>query len=432
MARALLLVFVVAACGCARAPEVTIDGEVLVGVREHGVHAFLGVPFAEPPVGALRWRAPQPLQSKPGRRDADAFAAACMQTPRILDWYRDMAESFGGSRDYYDELRTSEDCLYLNVWTPSLDAGAALPVMVWVHGGSNKSGWSYEPNYHGHALAAEGAVVVSVAYRHGLFGFLSHPEMAGQEAVANFGLWDLIAALQWVRAHIAEFGGDPSRVTLFGESAGAENILALMLAERAQPLFQRAILQSTAAFGIDMPTLEDERRRGAELARLAGADSLAGLREADAARLLELYSERFDDHYHSPALDGQLFRESPWAAIEHGRFAHHALIIGTNAAEWLDSIDRGVTAADLAETARERARIGGARDRCRRTRPAAGDGPPAHGRRHAVPCAGRRGPAQRGGRPGVDVFLHPRARGPGRTIARRVSRRGDSVRFRDA
>lgn len=359
MARVLVLFVMLAAAGCDRTPSVSVDGELLLGKREHGVHAFFGVPFAEPPLGALRWRAPQPLVTKLERRDASAFAPACMQTMRILDWYRYMAETFGGSRDYYADLDISEDCLYLNIWTPSLEPDAALPVMVWVHGGSNKSGWSYEDNYHGDVLARQGVVVISVAYRHGAFGFLSHPEMAGQQAVANFGLWDLVAALEWIRAHVARFGGDPARVTLFGESSGAENILALALSPRAQPLFRRAILQSTARFGLDIASLDAERRRGSELARLAGAGSLAELREIDAAQLLELYSEHFDAHFHSPVIDGHLLVDSTWAAIESQRFADHELIIGSNADEWLDSIDRDLTSDDLVARARDLSRIGG-------------------------------------------------------------------------
>ena len=134
--------------GCNRAPGVEVDGEILLGkyVEDGTVAAFFGVPFAEPPTGDLRWRSPQHLKNRVRRRTVVDFAAACMQTMRILDWYRYMAETFGGSRDYYRDLEISEDCLYLNVWTPTLKHDANLPVMVWVHGGSNRSGWSYEPN----------------------------------------------------------------------------------------------------------------------------------------------------------------------------------------------------------------------------------------------------------------------------------------------
>ncbi|MDH3533599.1 MAG: carboxylesterase family protein, partial [Gammaproteobacteria bacterium] len=235
-----LAVLVLVACE-ESPPTVTVNGEVLLGkyVEDGKVAAFLGVPFAEPPVGARRWRAPQTFEGKVEQRSVIEFAPACMQTMRILDWYRDMAELFGSSADYYEDLDISEDCLYLNLWTPTLDSQARLPVMVWIHGGSNKSGWSYEPNYHGHKLAQEDVVVVSVAYRQGVFGFLSHPEMPADEPQANFAYWDLIAALRWIQDHIGRFGGDPQRVTLFGESAGAQNILALTFAHAADGLFHR-------------------------------------------------------------------------------------------------------------------------------------------------------------------------------------------------
>ena len=188
MKKLCLLLSIVALAGCERAPVVDVNGEALSGkyVEDGKVAAFLGVPFAEPPVGDLRWRAPQPLVNTVAKRDVTEFAPACMQSMRILDWYRGLAVALGGFADYYEDLEVSEDCLYLNVWTPTVDDSAKLPVMIWVHGGSNKSGWSYEPNYHGHKLAQQDVVVVTVAYRQGMFGFLSHPELPRDKPVANF------------------------------------------------------------------------------------------------------------------------------------------------------------------------------------------------------------------------------------------------------
>jgi para-nitrobenzyl esterase len=357
--RKLLLVVLVFLYGCDNTPRVTVDGELLVGKRVDDVAIYLGVPFAEPPVGDLRWRGPQPLTSRVEQRDATEFAAACMQTMRILDWYRYMAETFGASRDYYDDLEVSEDCLYLNLWTPTLDDTARLPVMVWVHGGSNNSGWSYENNYRGHVLAPQGVVVVTVAYRQGLFGFLSHPDLNNADAVANFGLWDLVAALQWIQDNIEQFGGDPDRVTLFGESAGGQDILALMLAEPAQSLFHRGVLQSTAGYGISMPSLDSERQRGADLGDVIGADSIDELRQVDADKVLTVYTENFDDYYHSPAIDGQLITGSTWEAIQAHEFGNHDIMVGTNRDEWLDFIKGDASADDLARAARNNARIGG-------------------------------------------------------------------------
>ena len=322
--------------GCEQGPpKAELNGETLVGKHmENGaVMAFLGVPFAEPPVGDLRWRAPQPMAAKAGERDATQFAAACMQTMRILDWYRYLAEMFGGSRDYYEDLEVSEDCLYLNVWTTSLKASAKQPVMVWIHGGSNKSGWSYEPNYHGHKLAQEGVVVVTVGYRQGVFGFLSHKDMDPDEPVANFAYWDIIAALEWIQDNIDEFGGDPSRVTLFGESAGAQNIVALMFSAAADGLFHRGIAQSTPRFG-----LSQSSSLAAEQERAAGLAALEALRDVSAAEVLAAYTDAFPDYYHVAAIDDQLFTKTAWEHLQAEEIPRMPLIIGTNDHEWYDSL----------------------------------------------------------------------------------------------
>ena len=329
--------------GCERGPPaVAIGGETLQGqVAKSGeVFEFLGVPFAEPPVGDLRWRAPQPLTTKNTVRDATRFAPACMQTMRILDWYRYLAELFGESAEYYDDLEVSEDCLYLNIWTASLDAAENLPVMVWIHGGSNNSGWSYEPSYHGHKLAEDGVVIVSVGYRQGVFGFLSHADMDPDEPVANFAYWDIIAALEWIRDNIEKFGGDPARVTLFGESAGAQNVIALMFADAAAGLFHRGIAQSPPRFGINPSTLEAERARASTLATALGLedDSLQALRAVPAAELLAAYTETFPEYYHVAAVDGQLIERPAWDVAESGEFENLRLIIGTNDHEWYDSL----------------------------------------------------------------------------------------------
>ncbi|MDX1517290.1 MAG: carboxylesterase family protein [Woeseiaceae bacterium] len=353
MTRTATAVIAVVAClllaSCAQDPRAVADGESLRGFvdADTGVMAFLGVPFAEPPVGKLRWAAPQPLGDKRRSRDVTAFAPACMQKPRILEWYRDYAEIFGAPRDSYPPLDVDEDCLYLNVWTPATAPARLMPVMVYVHGGSNNSGWSYEIPYHGQHLAKQGVVVVTIAYRLGAFGFLSHPDLGG-EAVANFGLWDQVAALRWVERNIAAFGGDPDRVMVFGESAGAENILALLFAEPAAGLIDRAALHSTAGFGLFQPTLDDERRRGAKLAAALGvADSVDALRKVPADRLLDVYDAHFADHYHSPAIDGQLIRESTWDDIRHEPVPPVPIIIGTNADEWLEYVEQDASMDDV-------------------------------------------------------------------------------------
>lgn len=346
----LALVVLSMAQGCTNEPSVLAGGELLVGKREAGVFAFLGVPFAEPPLGELRWRAPQPYVPRYQPRDTTAFAPACMQTSRILDWYRYMAETFGGSRDYYPDLETSEDCLYLNLWTPKLAGKAALPVMVWLHGGSNISGWSWEKNYYGSKLAGEGVVVVTIAYRVGLFGFMSHPDMDPSEPVANFALWDIIAALGWIRDNIASFGGDPGRVTLFGESAGAQNIFALMAAKPARGLFHRAVLESAGGIRSDLQPLAETQQLGTDLGNamgFSGEDELERLRGAPADELLERYVAEVSSDYQDPTLDGRLFERSPGDTFRAGDFGDFSLIAGTNAAEWWDYIETDAGPDDL-------------------------------------------------------------------------------------
>ena len=165
---------------------------------------FLGVPYAAPPVGELRWRSPKPPVTPTGPVDATRFAPACYQGMHIVDWYRGVVRGFGGDPATVIAPEFSEDCLYLNAWTPSLGDSQLRPVMVYVHGGSNKGGWAYEPNYVGEMLARKGVVVVSVAYRLGALGFFSHPDLAE----SNFALQDLAAALHWVRDNVAAFGGE--------------------------------------------------------------------------------------------------------------------------------------------------------------------------------------------------------------------------------
>ena len=363
----LSILFLVSLSACGqKPPTVQAGGELLEGlyVEDGRVAAFLGVPFAEPPIGERRWRGPQPLAEKQEVRKTTAFAPACMQQMRILDWYRYMAETFGGSRDYYDDLEVSEDCLYLNIWTPTLSEGANLPVMVWIHGGSNDSGWAYELSYHGHNLAQRGVVVVSVAYRVGVFGFLSHPDLDRNEPVANFGLWDIVAALEWLQRNIGQFGGDADRVMLFGESAGAQDILALMAADPADGLFQRAALQSNAGYGLpgEIFSLGNEERRARHLATHLGIDeneSLGALRALPAQQLLDEYDGLFANYYHSPAIDGQLITEATWESVRSGDFGDRQIIIGTNRDEWLDFIGADADAKDLFEAARGMAYIDG-------------------------------------------------------------------------
>ena len=201
------------------------------------IRIFRGIPFAAPPVGELRWQPPRPVSPWEGVRKATAFGNRCMQAPIFSDMI------------FRDEM--SEDCLYLNVWTPARAATERLPVMVWIYGGGFQAGSASEPRQDGEKLAGKGVVVVSFNYRLGVFGFLAHPELtreSGHNASGNYGLLDQVAALQWVKANIAAFGGDPGKVTIFGESAGSFAVSALMASPLAQGLFHRAIGESGAFF----------------------------------------------------------------------------------------------------------------------------------------------------------------------------------------
>jgi para-nitrobenzyl esterase len=265
--------------------RVRVQGGVLVGTVDRGVESFKGIPYAAPPIGALRWTLPRPVTPWPGERAADNFGPSCMQSsiPRNVPPSSHAAQ-------------LSEDCLTLNVWAPQAAKNAA--VMVWIHGGGNDSGSSADSYYDGTEFARDGIVLVSVNYRLGSFGFQPH------NGAANFGLWDQVAALGWVRDNIASFGGDPTRVTLFGESAGGQDTLALMTAIPARGLFQRAIVESGGGGWRPPPTL----------AELEGGHDAAANRDPD----------------WGPTVDGHLLKEPPLSAFAAGRFAHISVIIGTN------------------------------------------------------------------------------------------------------
>jgi len=205
------------------------------------VRAFKMIPFAAKPIGDLRWKPPQPATPWQGVRRADYSSPSCMQAPMVTPV----------SLLYTREEVSSEDCLYLNVWTPAKSSNDKLPVMVWIHGGANAIGSASDPTYDGAALAKKGVIVVSANYRVGVFGFLAHPDLtkeSGTNASGNYGLMDQVAALKWVQKNIAAFGGDPNSVTIFGQSAGSLNVSLLTASPLAKGLFHRAIGESAAAF----------------------------------------------------------------------------------------------------------------------------------------------------------------------------------------
>src|ERR1039457_654208 len=264
-----------------RSVEQRTANGVLEGVvsADGKVRTFKGIPYAAPPVGPLRWKAPQPAAPWTGVRQATGYGARCMQAPI----YSDMI---------FHDTGPSEDCLYLNLWMPATPVQPKLPVMVWIYGGGFAAGATSEPRQDGGNLSKKGVVVVSMNYRLGIFGFFSHPALAresGHNAAGNYGLLDQVAALKWVKDNIADFGGDPGNVTIFGESAGSFSVSALMASPLAQGLFKRAIGESGAFFGDTLPLQPHAKTEKADLefAKSRGAKSLAALRAKPAEEILQ-------------------------------------------------------------------------------------------------------------------------------------------------
>lgn len=326
--------------------SVMLGEQKLLGEWRDNIAVFKGIPFAEPPVGELRWQATVAPVLSPGERPAREFAPACMQGEQMVQWYRDVAGTFGAAPGVVEDIQVSEDCLYLNVWTPTLGKQKNLPVMVWMHGGSNKGGWSYEPNYLGEKLAQKDVVVVTISYRLGVFGFFSHPQLSRQQAVsANFALLDQIAALQWVQQNIHQFGGDPARVTLFGESAGAADIGYLMASPLAVGLFHRAIHQSAGFEMLNRETLDDEQQRGLmlglQLDIANDSSAISKLRAVSAGAILAAAEQANADHYYDPVIDKHLLMASAFERFAAGEQLPVPLLIGTNADEWYMYVEEG-------------------------------------------------------------------------------------------
>lgn len=257
----------------------TTDGLIQGARSDSGaVAVFRGLPYAAPPVGANRWREPQPVAQWSGVRDATAFAPRCVQ---------------GGFAPGADQALTSEDCLYLNIWTPAERADQLLPVVVWIHGGGFYTGAGSAEMYDGENLASKGAVVLTFNYRLGSFGFLAHPELTAESpnnSSGNYAMLDMVAVLEWVYDNIAAFGGDPINITIVGESAGAQAVATLMASPLSAGLFHRAVMQSGAWMGLSLgrqATLAEREAQGSEQVAAFGADSIVTLRQASAQQIFE-------------------------------------------------------------------------------------------------------------------------------------------------
>jgi para-nitrobenzyl esterase len=282
---------------------------------------FKAIPYAAPPVGTLRWKAPQPVRSWTGTRKTTDFAPACMQ---------------GQPTDFTSLLYTgssvvSEDCLYLNVWTAAASGTERRPVMVFVHGGSNRQGRASNPTYDGSGLAGKGVVVVVIAYRLGVLGWLAHPELTAEspnKVSGNYGLLDQIAALRWVQANISAFGGDPANVTLYGQSAGAEDIHSLMTSPLAKGLFHKALMGSGPQFpGIrgDVRTLAQAEVEGTAFAAAAKAADLAALRAMSAGAVQTLSGS----YGAGPTIDGYVLTDQTDRVFRSRQAADIPVMVGS-------------------------------------------------------------------------------------------------------
>ncbi len=313
------------------ADEVATESGTLQGTSnsDHTVRIFKGIPFAAPPVGDLRWKAPQPLPKWTGVRVADKFGSACLQTNVFGDIY-------------FRDNHPREDCLNLVIWAPAKSEIKKLPVLVWFYGGGFVAGANSEPRYDGEKLAGKGIIVVEPNYRLGVFGFLSNPELtkeSGHNASGNYGLLDQVAALQWVAKNIAAFGGDPHNITIAGESAGSLSVSALMASPLSRGLFQKAMGESGAFFpsgggsGIQLHPLGESEQAGVKFAESVGATSLAQMRAKPANDLLQAAAQNNRGFGFGPNLDGYFLPNTVRAIYEQGAQSHVPLLAGWNADE---------------------------------------------------------------------------------------------------
>jgi len=314
------------------ADQVKVETGTLVGAMntDGTVRMFKNVPFAAPPVGNLRWKAPQPAEKWTGVRAADKFGPACLQTNVFGDIY-------------FRDAQPSEDCLNLDIWIPAKPSTPGkIPVILWYYGGGFVAGSASEPRYDGEALAKKGVIVVNSNYRLGVFGFYSHPELSkesGHNSSGNYALQDQLAALQWVVKNIAAFGGDPKNITIAGESAGSFSVCAQMATSLSRGLFQKALGESGAFFpshkdpdGWLKPLAETEQF-GVKFAESLGAKSLAEMRAKPAEELLQAAAKLNRGFVFGPNVDGYFFTVDPGITFAEGKQARVPLLAGWNADE---------------------------------------------------------------------------------------------------
>jgi len=299
---------------------IKIEDGLVQGTFENGLTVYRGIPFALPPVGNLRWRAPQPVKKWDTVLQANKFAPGPVQ-----GWTPPSGKS--------------EDCLYLNVWSPAKSSKDRIPVLVWIYGGGFNAGATSDANYSGEKLANKGVLFVSIAYRVGQLGFLAHPELSAENAnhvSGNYGLLDMIAGLKWVQQNIAAFGGDPDKVTIFGESAGGIAVSMLCASPLAKGLFRGAISQSGGSFGPprlttfpgeNLKKLHDAESAGEAYVKGAGFSSIADLRKLDADKLPAIRGLAW------PIIDGWVIPDDQYKLYEKGKYNDVAVMIGYNSDE---------------------------------------------------------------------------------------------------
>ena len=320
------MMFLIACVLCAVAgyaqqgPLATTQYGVLEGVCESGVNVFKGVPFAAPPVGENRWRSPQPLQSWQGVRSAKKFGNDPMQ-----------GNPFGDMG--FDAEKKSEDCLYLNIWTPSKTLTDRLPVVIYFNGGGLIAGSGSEPRYSGRQMARHGIVAVTANYREGIFGFFSHPQLSKETSYkgsGNYGFMDQAAAIKWVYENIAAFGGDPKQITIVGESAGSMSVSALLVSPLTRGMIARAMASSGAVCGRRLLSLKDAEKQGVEKLKELGLKNIADARKMSADELL---AKTQSGGLASYCLDGYFFTEDPTDAYLNGHQQKVPLLVGRNSLE---------------------------------------------------------------------------------------------------
>lgn len=316
--------------------EVTVKQGRIQGVKKDGYSIFMGVPFATPPVGPLRFRAPQECAPWENTYHADHFGKTCWQKREEKGSFYDI--EFYDNTEYLTDF--DEDCLYLNIWSPAASAEDKLPVAVWIHGGAFEHGFGHEMEFDGAEYAKRGVIMVSINYRVGVFGYLAHEWLSAEDpngVSGNYGMLDQIAALKWVRENIAAFGGNPENITVFGQSAGAISVQGLVSSRLTADWIAKAVIQSGGGYGTSLlkgVSLAEAEKTGRKFVEFCGLQSLEELRDAGPELLLRKQNDFYRQHpelglIFTPNIDGVVLEESSDSCIENGNIKNIPYMIGS-------------------------------------------------------------------------------------------------------